>query len=92
MYGQEQGNACLAQQMYHEPFLRRCSPRSTIFTGIHRRSLETGSFPTSRFDVVRSRNIRTPTMGEDVVQRFKNNSSTSTKAVASQIGISYKNV
>ena len=70
MYGQAHGNACLALQMYHKLFPRRHCPLSTIFIGIDRQLLETEFFKTATFDVVRSRHVRTPTMEEDVLQRF----------------------
>lgn len=92
MYGQAHGNACLAQRMYREQFPRRRCPSSKLFIKIDRRLRETGSFNTASIDAGKPRHVRTPAMEEDVLNIFKDNPSTSTRAAASEVGVSHQSV
>ena len=79
-------NARQAARLYQERFPNRYLPGHRMFTSIHRRLREHGSF-TGRMAVAgRPRGVR-DIIEEDVLDYFRNKPSSSTRAAARDMGI-----
>lgn len=92
VYGLADGNAHLAARLYAERFPGRYHPDHRVFINIHRGLGEYGTLGRHNDVVGRPRNRRTPEFEEAVLQHFEQNPSTSTRAVANQLGSSNSTV
>lgn len=86
-YGAGGGNAVRAQRLYREAFPNRRIPRSHMFSVIHQRLGEYGSFKTRRYDVGRPRRTRTPRAELRVLGEVENNPNLSVRLIATQENI-----
>lgn len=86
VYGTANGNARRAVRIYQERFPNRHLPDHRMFTALHRRLRENGSFTTNRRGLGRPGRLRED-MEEDVLQHFRENPGTSTRAAARDLGI-----
>lgn len=92
MYGRANGNSNLARRLYAEKFPNRRCPAKGTFAAIHQRLRETGSFKRNTSDCGVPRSIRRPAFEEDVLDRIAENSKTSTRKVALEVGASHSTV
>lgn len=86
-YGLAAGNALAARRLYREAFPNRNLPQSRMFSTIHRRLGEFGSFKTRIFDVGRQRNTRTAEAEARILNSIGNNPNVSVRKIAIQEGI-----
>lgn len=89
MYGMANGNTHEAQRLYQEHFPNRQIPDPRIFERIHRRLRETGQLAPARIDAgglaVSVRNVN---ISDVVIQRVRDNPETSTRLLATELGVS----
>ncbi|EFN71217.1 hypothetical protein EAG_05969, partial [Camponotus floridanus] len=90
-YGAANCNGRAAQRLYQQRYPGRRIPHHSIFESIHRHLRENGSFRRSNGQG-RRRSVRTLRFEEQVLAEIENNPSTSTRAIAFNIGISNMNV
>ena len=62
-------------------------PDYRTFASAYRRLGETGTFAVNRTSTGQGQSVRTPQCDADVLQRFENNPSTSTRAVGQAVGV-----
>ena len=86
IYGAADGNARLAVRMYQEKFPTRQIPERRMFTRIHTRLRETGSFDTRRLDAGRP-NHRNRHHNDMVIRHFEEQPTTSTRSAAKSLGL-----
>jgi hypothetical protein len=91
-YGAALGNAVQARRLYHQQFPDRQLPNSKTFSSVHNRLRETGKFQVCMADTGRGKTVRTVDFEEDVLQRFEDNPSTSTRAVGNTLEVSRSTV
>ena len=84
IYGAADGNARRAARMYHERYPNRDIPDHRLYTALHRRLTETGSFSVNRLDIGRPINDHRVQL---VLEHFGTNPRTSTRAAAASLGI-----
>lgn len=89
-YGEAKGNGRAARRLYEQRFPTRRIPSHPTFASVDRRLRETGSFAIANSNAGRSRTARTPELEERVLTRFAAAPSTSTRAVADEMGVSQK--
>ena len=85
-YGAANGNARQAARLYQERFPNRYLPGHRMFTAIHRRLREHGSFTGRMAMAGRPRGVR-DIIEEDVLDYFRNRPRSSTRAAARDMGI-----
>ena len=90
-YGAANCNGRAAQRLYQQRYPGRRIPHHSIFESIHRHLRENGSFGRSNGQG-RRRSVRTLRFEEQVLAEIENNPSTSTRAIAFNIGTSNMNV
>jgi len=86
-YGAANCNGRAAQRFYQQRYPGRRISHHSIFESIHRHLRENGSFRRSN-EQGRRRSVRTLRFEEQVLAEIKNNPSTSTRAIAFNIGTS----
>jgi hypothetical protein len=84
MYSKADGNSRAARRLYEERFPDRRIPDSRIFSNIHRRLRENGSFETKRNNAGRNEEDRT----ENILNAFEQDPSSSTRKVAAELNLS----
>lgn len=87
MYGCANGNAYQAQRLYAEAFPNRLLPSDKLFTKLHQRLREYGSFSVRKSDAGRPRSVSTPEAEVNVLQRIEENPGTSTRRLAAELNI-----
>ena len=85
-YGSADGNARRAARMYQERYPNRQVPDHRLFTALHRRLCENGSFSANRVDAGHPRQFDLD-QEDDVLEHFRRNPRTSTRAAATSMGI-----
>ncbi|GFS32472.1 uncharacterized protein TNIN_289641 [Trichonephila inaurata madagascariensis] len=78
--------------MYQNHFLRRPCPHHTTFTSLNQRLQETRSFPITRPNAGQERWVHTPELEDQVLQRFAESSSTSTRSIGAELSIRHETV
>lgn len=91
IYGEAHGNALEASRIYHQRFPNRRQVDRRLFSRIHQRLVETGSLQ-PRHGGGRRREVLVPAFEEEVLERFEDNPSTSTRAVAHAMGTNHQSV
>jgi hypothetical protein len=86
VYGEAHGNAKKAVRLYQKRFPNRHLPDHRMFTAIHRRLREHGSFHVDRGAYGRPRPVR-EVIEDDVLQYFRDRPRASTRAAARDLGI-----
>lgn len=92
LYGLANGNALKARRFYAERYPERHLASSRMFSKIHLRLQQTGSFAGLHNNAGRPRSIRTADLEEEVLQIIEDTPETSTRKIALQIGCSPKTV
>lgn len=87
MYGRANGCALEARRLYHEAFPNRPLPSDKLFTNLHQRLREIGTFTPIKSDCGRSRTTRTVQAEERVLQLIAVNPSTSTRRISDRENI-----
>ncbi|GBM66756.1 hypothetical protein AVEN_200133-1 [Araneus ventricosus] len=82
MYGLANGNDLEAERLYRQRFPRRHVTDRKMFERLHRCMCETGSFVTGMHDTGRSRCVRTPQVGEDILHGVGDRPDISTREVS----------
>lgn len=86
-FGAAGGNSALARRMYQERYPNRRLPNRRTFVNVDQRLRETGSLQSRMYDTGRNRSVRTPQFEEEVLERFEDNPSTSTRIVAHELRV-----
>lgn len=89
VYGLCDGNALAAQRTYRLRFPERKIPSSQVFTRLHQRLVESGSFQKQRNEVGPAQNIA---VEEDILDRVNESPEISSRQVANEMGTSHTNV
>lgn len=92
MYGLASGNAVEARRLYAASFPNRQLPSDKLFTRVHNRLRDVGSFTINRRDAGRPRTVRNVGFEEQVLQMFERNPRLSTRAVSHDINYSASSV
>lgn len=88
MYGRANGNSFEARRLYAETFPNRELPSHNMFTRLHQRLREEGSFRKRAYDTGRSRSVSTPEVQEQILLSVEQNPETSVRRISAQVGIS----
>lgn len=91
-YGAANGNGREAARLYAERFPQRRHPHHSTFPSVDRRLRETGTFRPHLADTGRPRFVRTPQLEETILEAVSENPQTSTRSVASDVGVSNSTV
>ena len=78
------------QRLYAQRYLRRVTPSHTNFARLHKRLSDIGPFIMNIR--ARERTVKTLENEESVLDVLQKNASTSTRAIASHVGISHSSV
>ncbi|GBM39900.1 hypothetical protein AVEN_250221-1 [Araneus ventricosus] len=89
-YGTADCNGRAAQRLYAQRYTRRQTPSHAFFARLHQRLSDSGSFIVDTQQ--RERRVRTPSNEETVLDMVQKNPGTSTRAVASHVGIFHMTV
>lgn len=89
-YGAADCNGRAAQRLYAQRYPNRQTPSHIIFARLHRRLSNSGSFMVETQE--HARRVITPNIEDTVLNLVQNNPGISTRAIASQIGISNTSV
>lgn len=87
MYGRANGNASEARRLYAEAFPNRTLPSDKLFSKLHQRLRENGSFVIKKHDAGRPKTVTTPETEEYVLRRVEENPSISTRTIATELNI-----
>lgn len=88
MYGRANGNAYEARRLYVEAYPNRLVPSDKIFTRLHQRLSDTGTFiRRTNGDAGRPRTVSTPATEVDILRRVEENPGISTRRLSAQINI-----
>lgn len=90
MYGLANGNAREARRLYMERYPNRVIPNHRMFSDIHRRLSEAGSFSTKRINAGRPRSVRTPQLEEAVMNEIEQHPRTSTRKISVLLNASHQ--
>lgn len=90
IYGLANGNAREARRLYMERYPNRIIPDHRIFSNIHRRLVETGTFNKNSNDAGRPRTVRTPQIEEAVLNEIEEHPETSTRKISVLLNISHQ--
>jgi hypothetical protein len=82
IYGETRGNARAAERLYRLMYPNRHHPNRATFVAVDRRLRETGTLQVRREGGGARRRVRTVAFEEEVLQRFEDNPSQSTRAIA----------
>lgn len=88
MYGRANGNATEARRMYAEEFPNRLLPSDKIFSRLHIRLSETGSFKINGGSG-RPRSVSSPAVELDILRRVEDNPNISTRRLAAELNVSH---
>lgn len=91
-YGMARGSARGAARLYAAHFPDRPCPNHQTFTAVHNRLRETGTFKVNMSDTGRDRSVRSVEFEEQVLNRFEDNPSVSSRVVGSELGCSKNTV
>lgn len=91
-YGVARGNCAEARRLYHERYPNRPIPHHNIFTRLHQRLMEHGSFRPRTADNGRAFTVATPQIEEAVLNEMDENPSLSTRRIARTLNISKSTV
>lgn len=80
------GQLC-TRKMYQERYPNRRLPNRRTFVNVDQHLRETGSLELRMYDTGRNRSVRTPQFEEEILQRFEDNPSTSTRIVARELRV-----
>lgn len=92
MYGAAWGNAREAARLYQEHFPNRNHPSHKAFSVVSRRLREEGTFVVNRHNCGATRTRRTVDFEEEVLERVAENPSTSSRAIAHEMGVNHVSV
>lgn len=92
VYGLANGNALAAKRIYEQRYPNRVVPSARMFTSLHRRLSETGSFKKQTADNERPRTVSTPQVEEEVLDEIGEYPSRSTRKIAANLNISHATV
>lgn len=93
VYIQCNGNSHAAARLYRERWPDRLQqPDRRTIGEAHRRFIETGNVLPQRHDAGRPRDVLNPIMEERIEQLFEDDPTTSTRAVARQVGVHHSQV
>lgn len=90
IYGLANGNAREARRLYMERYPNRMIPDHRIFSNIHRRLGETGTFKKNTNDAGKPRTVRTPQIEEIVLNEIDRHPRTSTRRISEHLNISHQ--
>lgn len=85
VYGLANGNARLASELYAERFPNRIHPNPKVFSSVHQRLRETGNVR-KKEPTERHRQVRTNEFEEEILRQVEENSSTSVRCIANNLG------
>ena len=92
VFGEARCNTRLAERIYRERFPNRRHPCRKTFAAIDRRLRELGTMTVNRLDTGARRLVRTVDFEEDILERFENEPSTSTRAIGHAMGVAHNTV
>jgi hypothetical protein len=92
VFGEARCNTRLAERIYRERFPNRRHPCRKTFAAIDRRLRELGTMTVNRLDTGARRLVRTVDFEEDILKRFENEPSTSTRAIGHAMGVAHNTV
>lgn len=92
LYGASLGNAAEARRLYAATFPNRQLPSDKVFTRVHSRLRETGSFEVNKRDTGRPRTVRNVEFEEQVLEMFEDDPRLSVRSVARQTNTSSSSV
>jgi len=87
VYGKADGNGRLAQRIYEETYPNRTIPHHSTFASVFHRLRGTGHFEVKRPNAGRPREVRTPQLEEEILNFIEIDPSTSTRCIASELGV-----
>lgn len=90
-YGLANGNALAARRLYEERYPDRVIPHHTMFSRLHQRLSETGSFEKRTAENGHPQTV-TPQMEEQVLNEIEDSPTTSTRKIAHTLNISHSTV
>lgn len=92
IYGEARGNARAAARLYRERFPERRHPHYSTFIDTHRRIRETGTVEANKRSCGVTRRVRGEENVQEVLDRFADNPSTSTRAICHELNLSQSSV